>query len=130
MSHDAGPKRTCHDANAPMRWMIVSILVALPAYAQADLLKHALDGQSPGGTGSSATAPTSQENDLVTWAGEAKPITLPELLQLAIRQAPALASARAATRTERGRPGMNGPSFRPWRIAKCASKPTPANWTK
>lgn len=78
-----------------MRWMIVSILVALPAYAQADLLKHALDGQSPGGTGSgSATAPTSQENDLVTWAGEAKPITLPELLQLAIRQAPALASAK------------------------------------
>ncbi|HEX7701547.1 MAG TPA: TolC family protein, partial [Kofleriaceae bacterium] len=69
--------------------------MALPAYAQADLLKHALDGQSPGGTGSgSATAPTSQENDLVTWAGEAKPITLPELLQLAIRQAPALASAK------------------------------------
>jgi outer membrane protein len=77
-----------------MRWMIVSILVALPAYAQADLLMHALDGQTPGGTGSGSAAPTSQENDLVTWAGEAKPITLPELLQLAIRQAPALASAK------------------------------------
>jgi outer membrane protein len=78
-----------------MRWMIVSILVALPAYARADLLTHALDGANPGGAGSgSATSPTAQENDLVTWAGEAKPITLPELLQLAIRQAPALASAK------------------------------------
>ncbi|MEO8840457.1 MAG: TolC family protein [Kofleriaceae bacterium] len=54
---------------------------------------HALDGVSSGGAGSGAS-PTVQETDLVAWAGEAKPITLPELLQLAIRQAPALASAK------------------------------------
>ncbi len=44
---------------------------------------------TPGGTSSSA-----QADDLVAWAGQPKPTTLPELLQLAVRQAPALQSAR------------------------------------
>ncbi|HET9991755.1 MAG TPA: TolC family protein [Kofleriaceae bacterium] len=70
--------------------MIVSILVALPSYAHADLWRRAIDGADAG-----ASAGTSaQEDDLVKWAGEAKPITLPELLQLAMRQNPALANAK------------------------------------
>ena len=73
--------------------MIISILVALPSYSHADLLFHALDGASPGGT-ATAPAPTEQQNDLIQWAGEPKPVTLPDLLQLAVQHAPALASAK------------------------------------
>jgi len=77
------------------RWMIISILVALPAYAHADVLTRALDGTDPGGSGSgAAAAPTEQENDLIQWAGSPKAVTLPELLQLAVQHAPALASAK------------------------------------
>jgi outer membrane protein TolC len=71
------------------RWKLVSILVAVPAVAHADLLRRALDADAPGGTPSS-----SQETDLVAWAGQPKPVTLPELLQFAVRQAPALANAK------------------------------------
>jgi outer membrane protein len=77
----------------PARWLIVFFLVALPAYAHADVLDRVLDNETGGGGAGSGSA-SAQEDDLVKWAGAAKPITLPELLQLAIRQAPALASAK------------------------------------
>src|SRR5450432_2955560 len=79
-----------------VRWLMIVLLVAVPSFAHADLLRRALDGVDPGGgAGSgSGSASSQQEDDLVTWAGEAKPITLPELLQMAIRQAPALANAK------------------------------------
>jgi outer membrane protein TolC len=76
------------------RWMIVSILVALPAYAHADVVSRALDGTDAGGGSAAPTQPTQQENDLIQWAGEPKAVTLPGLLQLAVQHAPALASAK------------------------------------
>ncbi|MEP6866567.1 MAG: TolC family protein, partial [Deltaproteobacteria bacterium] len=78
------------------RWMIVSVLVALPAYAHADVVARALDGADAGGgsAAAQATQPTEQENDLIQWAGEPKAVTLPGLLQLAVQHAPALASAK------------------------------------
>ena len=77
------------------RWMIVSILVALPAYAHADVVTRALDGTDAGGGSAAPVAqPTEQENDLIQWAGEPKAVTLPGLLQLAVQHAPALASAK------------------------------------
>lgn len=79
------------------RWKLILVLVAVPAFAHADLLRLAVDGDPPGGTGSGSAAPATpseQANDLRSWAGDAKPITLPELLKLAIQQAPALASAK------------------------------------
>jgi outer membrane protein len=77
-----------------VRWLTIVLLVAVPSLAHADLLHRAIDGTDAAGAGSGSGSASSQEDDLVTWAGEAKPITLPELLQLAIRQAPALASAK------------------------------------
>ncbi|MEO6771510.1 MAG: TolC family protein [Kofleriaceae bacterium] len=74
--------------------MIVSILVALPSYAHADLLRRALDGADAGGSAGGSAGTSAQEDDLVQWAGEPKPVTLPELLQLAMRQNPALANAK------------------------------------
>jgi outer membrane protein TolC len=76
------------------RWMIVSILVALPAYAHADVVFRALDGADAGGGSAAAQQPTEQENDLIQWAGEPKAVTLPGLLQLAVQHAPALANAK------------------------------------
>ena len=68
------------------------MLLALPEVAHADLLKRVLaDGDGGGGTPIAASA---DANDLVAWAGQPKEITLPELLQLAIRQAPSLQNAK------------------------------------
>lgn len=58
--------------------------------AEADVLGRALaaaDDQAGG------TPPPPQSADLTAWAGEARATTLPELLQLSVRQAPALQSA-------------------------------------
>lgn len=69
----------------------VLVLVAMPHAARADVLARMLAFDQPGGTGGGA-APTA--DDLSAWAGPARATNLPELLQLAVRQAPALASAR------------------------------------
>ena len=61
--------------------------------AHADVLRRALalaDDPPPGG----GTPPPQQSADLTTWAGEARATTLPELLQITVRQAPSLASAK------------------------------------
>ncbi|HEX2688970.1 MAG TPA: TolC family protein [Kofleriaceae bacterium] len=63
--------------------------------AKADVLGRALaavaavDDQPGGGT-----SPPPQPADLTAWAGEARATTLPELLQIAVRQAPNLQSAK------------------------------------
>jgi outer membrane protein len=79
--------------------VFVCSILAVSSLARADVLSLALDGGPPGTTpstggppGATAPAPT-DPNELVAWAGEPKPITLPELLQLAIRQSPALQNA-------------------------------------
>ncbi len=69
-----------------MRWWPVvctALLVAVPP-ARADLLARAID--EAGG----AAPPT---DTLLAWAGAARPTSLPELLQIAVRQAPSLQSA-------------------------------------
>jgi len=92
---DAEARIVCHDARAFMRLctgLALAALLASPATAQADLLSHALGqaGDSAGG----APPPTPHDPDLTAWAGPAQPITLPDLLQHAVKSAPALASAR------------------------------------
>lgn len=68
--------------------------------AEADLLTRALVAAQPaqpgqpapgGASGPSAAAAT---GDLASWAGPARPTSLPDLLQHAVRNAPALASAK------------------------------------
>jgi outer membrane protein TolC len=69
--------------------VLAAVLVTTPAVARADLVTRALAAGAGG-----APPPSAAADDLLAWAGEARAITLPELLQLATRQAPALASAR------------------------------------
>jgi outer membrane protein TolC len=73
-------------------WLFVSLAAASTVHA--DVLTRALDDAGGGGTGSGSAAPSANETDLIAWAGEPKPTALPDLLQAAIRQAPALAGAR------------------------------------
>ena len=70
---------------------VFSTLLGLSLRADADVLGRVLaaaDDQSGG------TTPPQQPPDLTAWAGEARATTLPELLQIAVRQAPSLASAK------------------------------------
>jgi outer membrane protein TolC len=63
----------------------------ISSHAQADVVGRmlAVADDQPGGT-----SPPAQSPDLTAWAGEARPTTLPELLQISLRQAPALQSAK------------------------------------
>lgn len=74
----------------------LAAVLALPSTAGADLLGRALlQPADPPGTGAApppAAPPT--PDDLAAWAGPARPTTLPELLSLAVKQNPALASAK------------------------------------
>jgi len=65
------------------------LALGAPIRASADVLRRAFpDDDTGGGT------PPAQPDDLTAWAGPARAITLPELLGLAVRQAPNLASAK------------------------------------
>lgn len=72
--------------------VVALILVSGASQARADLLTRLVTAvdDDPAGGGGGVTA----RDDLSTWAGPARAITLPELLQQAVRQAPSLASAR------------------------------------
>ena len=78
--------------------MAVLLILVIPVAAHADWLTRALDKAGPTGPGGGpAPAPKSNEpnfDDLIQWAGEPRAITLPELLQISVKQAPALMSAR------------------------------------
>jgi outer membrane protein len=77
-----------------MRLAFFGVLLAvlgLSSSAGADVLGRLLavaDSQQGG------TPPPSQSPALTAWAGEARAVTLPELLQIAVRQAPSLQTAR------------------------------------
>ncbi len=73
-----------------LRTVLFTLLVATPV-AHAEIVTRALDeaGSAAGG----AAAP-SVDNDLLSWAGPVKQTSLPDLLQIAVRQAPALATAK------------------------------------
>jgi outer membrane protein TolC len=81
-----------------MRAVVVLALVAAPAIARADWLSTALDRSDAagGGTGSAAGSAAAEPgtDDLAQWAGEPMAATLPELLGVAVKQAPALQGAR------------------------------------
>ncbi|MBA3457472.1 MAG: TolC family protein [Deltaproteobacteria bacterium] len=71
-------------------------VVAGATDARADLLSRAVaivDDDPTGGGGAPGAAPTTVD-DLSTWAGPARAVTLPDLLQQAVRQAPTLRTAR------------------------------------
>src|SRR4051812_28607400 len=61
------------------------------SHVEADVLGRmiAVADDQPGGT-----PPPQQSPDLTAWAGDARATTLPELLQISVRQAPALRSAK------------------------------------
>jgi outer membrane protein len=67
------------------------VLLCVSSRGEADVLRTLLaaaDDQAGG------TPPPQQSPDLTSWAGEARATTLPELLQISVRQAPALQSAK------------------------------------
>lgn len=67
-----------------LRALLVCLALSMPGAARADVLAQALDR---------AAAPPAADH-LLAWAGPARQTSLPELLQIAIRHAPALASAK------------------------------------
>jgi outer membrane protein len=69
---------------------VLFTVCCLSSRGEADVLRLMLaaDDQSGG------TPPPPQSSDLTAWAGEARATTLPELLQISVRQAPALATAK------------------------------------
>jgi outer membrane protein TolC len=67
-----------------MRRCLALLVVLVPEAARGDILSHMLDGD-----GASPAA-----DDLLAWSGPPQDITLPDLLQIAVRQAPSLQSAR------------------------------------
>lgn len=71
--------------------VLFALLAGVSSRGEADvlgLLLTAVDDQAGG------AQPPQQSPDLTAWAGEARATTLPELLQIAVRQAPSLSSAR------------------------------------
>ncbi len=81
------------------RSVVVVLVAALPlaapftSPARADVLGRALP-QAEDATGGGGAMPQVAVDDLSTWAGPARATSLPELLLLAVRQSPSLASAR------------------------------------
>jgi outer membrane protein len=74
-------------------WLAAGLftVLGLASRGDADTLGRALaSAADPPGP----PAPPSQPADLTAWAGEARATTLPDLLQVVVRQAPSLASAR------------------------------------
>jgi outer membrane protein len=76
--------------SARLACVFLVLIAAAPSRGQADVLGRALKAAEPQPGG----APPPQSPDLTAWAGEARATTLPELLQIAVRQAPSLQAAR------------------------------------
>jgi outer membrane protein len=76
---------------ARLACVLFAVLAGVSSRGEADVvgrLVAAVDDQ-PGGT-----QPPQQSPDLTAWAGEARATTLPELLQITVRQSPSLQNAR------------------------------------
>jgi outer membrane protein len=76
---------------ARLACVLFALLAGISSRGEADVLGRALDAadDQPGGR-----PPPQQSPDLTAWAGEARSITLPELLQITVRQAASLQNAR------------------------------------
>ncbi len=68
---------------------VLFMLLATSSVAHADLLARALD-ETPAGGAPAASAP----NNLISWSGPVRQTSLPDLLQIAVRLAPALQTAK------------------------------------
>ncbi len=66
-------------------------LLCVSSRGEADVLRTMLAAADDQAGGS---PPPQQSADLTSWAGEARATTLPELLQISVRQSPALQSAK------------------------------------
>jgi outer membrane protein TolC len=71
--------------------VLFALLAGVSSRGEADVLGRALKAAAdpPGGS-----KPPQQPDDLSSWAGPARATALPELLQVAVRQSPALQNAR------------------------------------
>ncbi|MBC7974027.1 MAG: TolC family protein, partial [Myxococcales bacterium] len=76
---------------AHLACVLFALVGGVSSLAEADVLGRALAAADPQTGG---TPPPQQPPDLSAWAGEARATTLPELLQVAVRQAPSLQNAR------------------------------------
>jgi outer membrane protein len=72
-----------------LRCVLFSLLVT-SGVARADLVTRALDQATPPG----AAPASSVDNNLLSWAGPVRQTSLPDLLQVAVRTAPALQDAK------------------------------------
>jgi outer membrane protein len=72
-------------------FVVVTAVGGAPLVARADLLTRAVAAAAGDDAGGGAPV---QPADLTAWAGPARATNLPELLQTAVRQAPALQTAR------------------------------------
>lgn len=71
--------------------VLFAVLAGVSSRGEADVIGRALKAAADQAGGS---GPPQQPSDLTQWAGQARAITLPELLQAAVRQSPALQNAR------------------------------------
>ena len=69
--------------------LVTALVLMMPIISHADVITRALGAADEGGA-----ATVDPANDLLAWAGTARPTTLPELLQHAVQHAPALQTAR------------------------------------
>jgi outer membrane protein TolC len=102
---------------ADMQWsrgVLFAMSIAIgSSFAHADLLDRTLDatgggagtagsgsaGSGSAGSGSAGSGGVPQEmSDLVAWAGESQPASLGQILEIAVKQAPALQNARIDVR--------------------------------
>jgi len=70
---------------------VLFTVCCLSSRGEADVLRLMLESSDDQAGGS---PPPQQSADLTAWAGEARATTLPELLQVSVRQAPALQTAK------------------------------------
>src|ERR1044071_3573586 len=85
--------------------LLVSVVVGGAHSSHADSLARVVAAYQPGQPGTTGGGPAKQAapsppsppapaDDLMVWAGQPKPITLPELLLVLVRQSPALQNAK------------------------------------
>ncbi len=81
-----------------MRFAGVIGALALATSARADILKRVLDVGDGGGSAPPLQPGSDAAVDLAKWAGESRAMTLAEILQISVRQAPSLVNARIDTK--------------------------------
>jgi outer membrane protein TolC len=73
---------------------VLFTLVMTSSVAHADLVARAFDEAGTGGSAPAGQPAASVENNLLSWAGPVRQTSLPDLLQVAVRQSPSLQTAK------------------------------------